>query len=170
MAKEVNVAKYKEMYLEFIEKKHTAVLSFVDEDGKPFSSTAPFVKKDNKIYIYISEVAEHHRLMERSELVDVLVLGDEATTKNAFATERVRIACQPKRVEEEGHEAVFSLFNELISEKMMNVFRGLDFSLFELTPGEGRYVVGFGLAFDLRLDGSTFKHVVVDKENKAGAK
>ena len=53
---------------------------------------------------------------------------------------------------------------------MMTMLRGLDFSLFELTPDMGRYVVGFGLAFNTNLDGSIFEHVVVDKNNKAGAK
>lgn len=48
----------------------------------------------------------------------------------------------------------------------MDILRGLDFSLFELTPFEGRYVVGFGLAFDVTIDGKTFKHVVVDKKSE----
>lgn len=60
--------------------------------------------------------------------------------------------------------------NEAFGEKMMTMLRGLDFSLFELTPDMGRYVVGFGLAFNTNLDGSIFEHVVVDKNNKAGTK
>lgn len=166
----VNEEKYKKMYVEFIEKKHTAVLSFIDEEGKPFSSTAPFVKKDDKLYIYISEVADHYRLANNNEVIDVLLLGDESETKNPFATERVRISCKPTLVNDDGHEEVFELFNELCSKKMIDIFRGLDFSLFELSPIQGRYVVGFGLAFDVTIDGSTFSHVVVDKENKASMK
>lgn len=50
---------------------------------------------------------------------------------------------------------------------MMDLLRGLDFSLFELTPLHGRYVVGFGMAFDLDIDAEVFTHVVVDKKNKA---
>ena len=52
---------------------------------------------------------------------------------------------------------------------MMDVLRGLDFSLFELTPLQGRYVVGFGMAFDLDIDANVFTHVVVDKKKVAQA-
>lgn len=164
MGNKINLDKYKRLFLEFVEKRHTAVLSFVDGEGKPFSSMAPFVKKDNKLYIYISQVAEHYQLMKNSEMVDVLLLADESETKNPFATERVRWACKPKSLGNEGHEDIFELFNDTYSKRLMDVFRGLDFSLFELTPLQGRYVVGFGLAFDVTIDGTKFEHVVVDKK------
>src|SRR5699024_4470348 len=85
-----------QMYVKFLESRQTAVLSFVGKDGKPFSSTTPFVKKDDKLYIYISQIAEHYQLTENSEVVDVLLRADESKTKNPFATERVRFSCTPK--------------------------------------------------------------------------
>jgi len=162
----IKLETYKQKYLDFLESRHTAVLNFVDAEGKPFSSTAPFVKKDNTFYVYISEVAEHFQLMKTSEIVDVIMLADQADSKNPFATERVRYACRPAFLGNDGLEDIFELFNELYNEKMMTLFRGLDFALFELKPFEGRYVVGFGLAFDLTVDGSTFKHVVINKEKE----
>jgi len=155
---------YKQKYLDFLKSRHTAVLNFVDPAGRPFSSTAPFVQKDNRFYVYISEVAEHFQLMKTNEIVDVLILADQADSKNPFATERVRYACRPAFLGNDGLEDIFALFNDLYNEKMMTLFRGLDFAMFELTPLEGRYVVGFGLAFDLTVDGETFNHVVIDKE------
>ncbi|MNW11167.1 hypothetical protein D3C71_2085470 [compost metagenome] len=47
---------------------------------------------------------------------------------------------------------------------MMDLLRGLDFSLFEMNPLKGRYVVGFGMAFDIDLDANLFSHVVIDKK------
>jgi heme iron utilization protein len=49
---------------------------------------------------------------------------------------------------------------------MTGVLRGLDMSLFELSPIEGRYVVGFGQAFDVDIFGGKFDHVVVDKNSR----
>lgn len=164
MKKAVDIEKYKQMYVKFLESRQTAVLSFVGKDGKPFSSTTPFVKKDDKLYIYISQIAEHYQLTENSEVVDVLLRADESKTKNPFATERVRFSCTPKNIGNAGHEAIFDLFNEMYGKSMMDLFRGLDFSLFELSPMSGRYVVGFGLAFDLTIDAEVFEHVVVDKK------
>lgn len=164
MTKTIDIEKYKKMYMDFVQSKQTAVLNFVDEEGKPFSSIVPFVKNNDKLYIYISEVADHYRLTENSEFIDVMVHADESATKNPFATERVRWTCRPKKLGNTGHEEIFNLFDEAFNKNLMDMLRGLDFSLFELTPIKGRYVVGFGLAFDLTIDGETFTHVVVDKE------
>ncbi|HLR01645.1 MAG TPA: pyridoxamine 5'-phosphate oxidase family protein [Virgibacillus sp.] len=161
----IKLESYRQKYLDFLKSRHTAVLNFIDADGKPFSSTAPFVQHNHRFYIYISEVAEHFQLMQTNEVVDVLMLADQADSNNPFATERVRYRCQPAYLGNDGFDDIFKLFDELYNQKMMKVFRGLDFSLFELTPLEGRYVVGFGLAFDLTVDGETFEHVVVDKES-----
>lgn len=168
MAKEIDIAKTKEGYLKFVEEHKNIVLSMVNEEGRPFASCAPFVKKDGKFYVYVSQIAEHYRHLESNEWVDAMIIADESSTQNPFATERARWGCQPKNIGNEGHEEIFGLFNERFNPKLVEVLRGLDFSLFELTPTQGRYVVGFGLAFDTDIDGDVFTHVVVDKEKKAG--
>ena len=167
MVKTIDVEKYKESYLNFMETRKGLILSMLDGEGKPFTSCAPFVKKDGKLYIYISQVAEHYYHMENSEWVDAMMIADESETKNPFATERVRIRCTPKNIGNEGHDDIFDLFNLQFDSKLLDVLRGLDFSLFELTPSMGRYVVGFGMAFDASISGDVFTHVVVDKKNKA---
>lgn len=167
MAKAIDLEKYKKSYLEFMETPKGLVLSMLDGEGKPFTSCAPFVKKDGKLYIYISQVAEHYYHMENSEWIDAMMIADESTTKNPFATERMRMRCKPKNIGNAGHDEIFELFNAQFDSKLLDVLRGLDFSLFELTPSMGRYVVGFGMAFDADISGEVFTHVVVDKKNKA---
>lgn len=169
MVKTIDLEKNKDKYLKFIEGRKNLTLATLDEEGLPFTSCAPFIQKDGKLYIYISQVAEHYRYMEKNDVVDVFLVADESAVPNTFATERARWRCLPRNIGNEGHEELFALFNEKFDAKMLNVLRDLDFSLFELTPTEGRYVVGFGMAFDVNLDGTTFKHVVVDKSNKPGA-
>lgn len=72
--------------------------------------------------------------------------------------------CIPKKLGNEGHEDIFATFNQLFNAKMMELVRSLDFSLFELTPIEGRYVVGFGKAFTIDIANDTLIHVVIDKK------
>jgi len=165
MKKPVDIEKQRSNYEVFLNSRKQVILSLIDEEGKPFTSYAPFVMKDGKFYIYISEIADHYRLMEKNEFVDVFLLADEADTPNKFAAERVRWCCKPVNIGNDGHDDIFALFNEHFSEKMVSLLRGLDFSLFELTPVKGRYVVGFGLAFDLDVASNGFHHVVVDKKN-----
>ncbi|WP_342514403.1 heme iron utilization protein [Sporosarcina sp. FSL K6-1522] len=169
MKKVVDVEKNKEKYLQFVESRKNLILNLLDDKGKPFTSCAPFVKKDGKMYIYISQIAEHYGYMERNDLVDALLIADEAETKNTFATERARWSCVPKNIGNEGHEEIFELFTADHGANLMDVLRGLDFSLFELTPLQGRYVVGFGMAFDLDFEANVFTHVVVDKKKTVEA-
>lgn len=164
MKKPVDVEKNKENYLQFIANRKNLILSLIDDEGKPFISYAPFVKHEGKLYIYISKIAEHYRYMENNEFVDALLIADESATNNKFATERVRWNCTSSNIGNDGHEEIFELFNADHGAAMVNLLRGLDFSLFELTPLQGRYVVGFGLAFDIDVDANLFNHVVIDKK------
>lgn len=165
MTKKIDLEKNKEKYMTFVQQKKTLVLSMLDDEGHPFTSCAPFVQKDGKLYIYISEVAEHYHFLEKNDWIDVFLVADEADSKNAFATERARWNCTPKNIGNDGYEDIFHLFHERHGKAMVEMLRGLDFSLFELTPEKGRYVIGFGLAFDVDIAGDTFVHVVVDKDN-----
>lgn len=164
MKKPVDVEKNKENYLQFINKRKNLILSLIDDEGKPFISYAPFVKKDGKLYIYISKIAEHYGYMENNDFVDAFLIADESETNNKFATERVRWSCTSSNIGNDGYEDIFELFNADHGEAMLKLLRGLDFSLFELTPMKGRYVVGFGLAFNIDVDANVFNHVVIDKK------
>jgi putative heme iron utilization protein len=164
MNKPVDVEKHKDSYLQFVANRKNLILNLIGDDGRPFTSYAPFVKANGKLYIYISRIADHYRYMESNEYVDVLLIADESATTNKFATERVRWSCTSVNIGNEGHDDIFVLFNNDHGAKMMDMLRGLDFSLFEITPLQGRYVVGFGMAFDLDLEANIFNHVVVDKK------
>lgn len=165
MKKTVDIEKQRSNYEQFLKSRKQVILSLIDEEGRPFTSYAPFVMKDGKFYIYISQIADHYNLMEKNEFADAFFIADEAETPNKFAAERARWLCTSANIGNEGYEDIFALFNESFGEKMVDVLRGLDFSLFELTPIKGRYVVGFGLAFDLDVESGGFHHVVIDKKN-----
>lgn len=166
MKKPVDLEKNKENYLNFIATRKIVILSLIGDEGKPFISYAPFVKKEGKLYIYISRIADHYRYMESNDFVDVMLIADESETNNKFATERVRWNCTSSNIGNDGNDDIFELFNNDHGSKMMDLLRGLDFSLFELTPVDGRYVVGFGMAFDLDVEANKFEHVVIDKKKE----
>lgn len=164
MQKSIDIEQIRKNYDAFIRGRKSIVLSFVDSEGKPFSSAAAFVQVNGKFYVYVSRIAEHHQLLEQSEIVDVLCVADQVITQNHFATERARWQCTPKNLGDEGHEEVFAAFDAIHTANMMKLLRTLDFSLFELTPVKGRYVVGFGKAFDINFAEDTLTHVVIDKK------
>ncbi|WP_342558701.1 pyridoxamine 5'-phosphate oxidase family protein [Metasolibacillus sp. FSL K6-0083] len=162
--KPINIEKEKENYLHFIEGRKTCVMSMLNDEGEPFISNSPVVKIGDTFYIYISRIADHYRFIENSKVVDMLLIADEASTHNHFATERLRFKCTPENLGNEGHETIFEAFSNTHGNQIMSLLKTLDFSLFSLTPIEGRYVVGFGKAFDVNPSGTKFEHVVVDKK------
>lgn len=164
MQKIIAIEQITKDYEVFVRSRKSFMLSLVDKEGHPFSSSAAFVRVNGKFYVYVSQIAEHHSLLEQAQYVDVLCVADQAVTQNHFATERARWQCTPKYLGNEGYEEVFAAFNEVHSANMMKLLRTLDFSLFELTPVKGRYVVGFGKAFDIDVAEDTLTHVVIDKK------
>lgn len=64
---------------------------------------------------------------------------------------------------DEGHEHIFERFSETTNAALVRLLRGLDFQLYRLDPLAGRYIVGFGKAYDVDWSGDRFEHVVVDK-------
>lgn len=161
-----DISTIKKQYVDFIHDVKTLIISTIDETGKPFASYAPFVKHEGKLYIYVSQIAHHYHYMNERPEIDVLLIEDEASTSNLFARQRARYACHARNLGNEGHEAVFQLFDAQFNASLMKMLRGLDFSLFELTVVNGRYVVGFGQAFDVDLEGENIVHVTVDKKEE----
>lgn len=165
----INMEEVKNKYLEFTGELRSLMLSTLDEEGNPFISYAPFVAHDNKIYIYISRIANHYHHMDKRPQVDVMLIEDEVASGNLFARQRARFPCTANNVGNEGYPEVFALFEEKFPAKLVTMLRGLDFSLFELTPQTGRYVAGFGLAFDLDLAADQIEHVARDGHASSAA-
>lgn len=151
-------------YQEFIASRKTLVISSTDEQGRPFISYAPYVVHDGRFHVYVSRIAEHYWHLVSNDTVSVLLIADESDTSNLFARQRVRFECAVTRLADTSeHEEVFALFRDGFNPSLINLLQTLDFSLFELAPSNGRYVIGFGKAYDVDLAGTRFDHVVVDK-------
>ena len=150
-------------YQSFPEQSQSIVLSTVGEDGAPNASYAPFVMDEGRnIYIYISTLSTHTRNLQTSGRASVLFIEDEANTEQIFARRRLTYDCatvQLKRDTDHWNQVVDCFqahFGELIQ-----VFRGLsDFQLYQLKPQSGRFVIGFGAAYDINAnDLNTLVHV-----------
>ncbi|WP_019241067.1 MULTISPECIES: HugZ family pyridoxamine 5'-phosphate oxidase [Bacillus] len=166
MTKQIDIDQKREQYNQFVHKCKTIVISSKDQNGHPFISYSPFVQHDGNFYIYISKISDHYSYIEENDVIHVMLLADEQDASNLFARERARFQCTTTNIGNDGYEEIFDKFEEIHGAPMMGVLRGLDLSLFELTPIEGRYVVGFGLAFDIDLPGEKFHHVVREKKDK----
>ncbi|WP_414755769.1 HugZ family protein [Anabaena sp. CCY 9910] len=142
-------------YAGFIQEFQSAIISTISEQGIPNGSYAPFVIDGAKnIYIYVSGLAVHTKNIEANSLVNVLFIDDEAKTNQIFARRRLSFDCTTTLIERESQiwNQVVDKFQERFGQ-IIEVLRGLgDFRIFQLTPKEGRFVIGFGAAYHISGD------------------
>ncbi|NDJ25243.1 HugZ family protein [Nostoc sp. B(2019)] len=142
-------------YEKFTEEFQSVIISTVSAQGIPNSSYAPYMMDDAKnIYIYVSGLASHTKNIYVNPHVSVLFIEDEAQTNQIFARRRLSFDCTAALIERETDK-----WNEIVEQfqerfgQIIEVLRGLgDFRIFQLTPSEGRFVIGFGAAYHISGD------------------
>ncbi|MBD0336942.1 MAG: pyridoxamine 5'-phosphate oxidase family protein [Cyanobacteria bacterium Co-bin13] len=139
-------------YQAFPARRQSLMMSTVMADGMPHASYAPFVMdEDHRLYIYISGLSAHTENLERSGRASVLLIDDESETQQIFARNRLTYDCTAQLLERETltWDRVVSRFETRFG-NIIQMFRQLgDFRIFQLTPYAGRFVVGFGAAYDV---------------------
>lgn len=146
-----------------IKNNKTLVISSLDKENNPRISYSPFVYMNNKLYIYISKVAEHYNNILNNGNISVMIIEDEKDTKITFARNRVSFIGKATRIED--NEEIFEEFSKKQGESIMSMLRKMDFNIFEIVIEKGRYVEGFGKAFDIRNEDNELivEHVKFDK-------
>ena len=150
-------------YQSFTELFQSVVISTVSADNIPNASYAPFVIDESKnIYIYVSGLSTHTQNLYAVPMASVLFIEEESQTKQIFARRRLTFDCTATLVERDTE-----LWNQIVDSfearfgEIIQLLRDLpDFRLFKLTPSKGRFVIGFGAAYDVNPnDLSTLTHV-----------
>ncbi|MFN6561311.1 MAG: HugZ family protein [Nostoc sp. ChiSLP01] len=142
-------------YEKFPEQFESVIISTVSAEIIPNASYAPFVMDDAKnIYIYVSGLATHTKNLHANPHVSVLFIEDEAKSNQIFARTRLSFDCAVTLIERESDK-----WNQIVDQfqkrfgQIIEILRGLpDFRIFQLTPHEGRFVVGFGAAYRIKGD------------------
>jgi len=124
-------------------------------DLQPHASYAPFAYTEAGYFILISDIAQHGQNLKTAKAVSFMMLEDESVSKSIFARRRLSFECVASCIDkssELGCQAISALeqrFGEMITKlSQLN-----DFNLYQLKPIKGRYVKGFGKAFELSGDG-----------------
>ncbi|MEH2058293.1 MAG: pyridoxamine 5'-phosphate oxidase family protein [Nostoc sp.] len=142
-------------YEKFPEAFESVIISTVSAQAIPNASYAPFVMDDCKnIYIYVSGLSTHTKNLDANPHVSVLFIEDEAKSNLIFARRRLSFDCTATLIERETDK-----WNQIVEQfkghfgQFIEVLRGLsDFRIFQLTPSEGRFVIGFGGAYQISGD------------------
>lgn len=149
---ETNLAKAQSQYNTFLETSHSIMLATTSLEGDPNASYAPFIIDEEKnFYIYISNVSTHTQNIIQTKKASILVIEDEAKSSQIFARRRLSFECIASKITEE--TADWDILVNAFSKKfgaIIEHFKGMaDFILIKLKPNKGRFVIGFGMAYDI---------------------
>jgi len=154
----------------FKQSVKTLQLSTLTKEGKPNASYSPFVvDKQGNFYIFVSQLASHTQDLLANPQASILLIQDEADTRQIFARRRISYQCDVEIVDADSSD--YLLMINMLEERFGNVVSLLrtlpDFILFRLTPYQGQYVKGFGKAYKLEGEGLLrLEHINPQVNNK----
>lgn len=139
-------------YTKFLDDISSLILATCSPEGTPNASYAPFVTDDDRnFYIYISGLSTHTQNLATTGKASIMAIEDEAKTTQLFARARLTFECTAQELERDTPhwEAIADRFADRFG-KIIDLFRPLaDFRIVKLMPSSGRFVIGFGAAYDV---------------------
>ncbi len=142
---------------EFRKNRQSLILSSCSKINQPLASYAPFVDdKNGDFYLLLSDMALHSTNLklhnQQKTMISILLIEDENKVRNIFARKRLTYNCSVSlcaRDNENWNKIIKSLKHKFGN--TIDLLASLnDFSLYCLKPHEGRYVRGFGQAYELK--------------------
>lgn len=137
----------------------STVLATTHEDGSPLASYTPFVTSEQQagLWILVSDLAGHAANLAVQKQCSTLILRDEKDSSQIYLRERLQYEMTATEIQR--NESVWmNGISELRARHgaLIETLKTLsDFRLFLLTPNSGRYVVGFGQAYELKVGSLT---------------
>lgn len=155
-------------YQTFTQQFQSIIISTVNQNGIPNASYAPFVIDENKnIYIFVSGLSTHTQNLQAVPKASVLFIDDESNTQQIFARRRLNYECNASLLSRDTQSWIQIISNfEARFGNIIQLMRDLpDFRIFKLIPFAGRFVVGFGAAYE--IDSSDLNRLIhlTGKEN-----
>lgn len=158
-------SKNQEQVGDFLAEKKTLSLSTLDEAGKPWTSTSPYVVVEDKIYLFIGKIAEHYSNMKRDSRVSLMVVSSVEEAMNPFVLKRATFQSDAREIADIP-EDLWTRWKERFQEHLLVQLRSMGFSLFEIPLSQGRFVTGYGKAFDVTWDNGNWQQEAVTMDKK----
>lgn len=139
-------------YVDFPHQVQSLMLSTVTPEGQPQASYTPFVMgRDRTFYIFVSGLSSHTQNLQKTPQAGILLIEDETQATQIFARRRLMYDCVVNLIDR--HDPQWSGLADQFKQRFGNLVDMLrqlpDFQIFRLMPQGGRFVVGFGAAYDI---------------------
>ena len=140
-------------YATFLDAFRSVVLATVGAGGRPHASYAPFVRDERRhLYCLVSGMAEHTPNLQATGRACALFLEDEASAAQIFARRRLTYDCRADflAADDPLRADVARRFTERFGGIAKQLLSMPDFRPVRLIPEGGRFVIGFGAAFEVQ--------------------
>ncbi len=141
-----------ERYQAFPHQFESVILGTLSSQGEPQASYAPCVIDEGRnIYIFVSGLSAHTQNLTATSKASALFIQDESHTSQIFSRQRLSYSCTATLVDRQSDrwQTITEQFESRFG-SIIEVMKGLaDFRIFRLSPQAGRFVVGFGAAYDV---------------------
>jgi putative heme iron utilization protein len=146
-------------FLALREHCNGALLATLTDNQLPCASYAPLVWIDDHYYLFLSDLAEHTRNLKRCSSISLMLIEAEEQAANAFMRQRITLqgTAETIRRDDSSFARVLALFHHRFGKVMKMIEPLADFHLFRLQLQNGRFVRGFGQAYD--LSGEHLQHL-----------
>ncbi|RDU65001.1 HugZ family heme oxygenase [Helicobacter didelphidarum] len=138
----------------------SVLLASLSRDNKPHISYSPLLRYADRYFLYISEVAQHcGNLKANPDKVQIIFIEDESKTKTIIARKRLTYDAHVKFLpRDDFFDKVYDNFEKRVENINksggVSTIRGMtDFHLVEIDFQEGRFVKGFGSAYQIDKHG-----------------
>ena len=149
---------------QFLDSRLTLSLAVVQANGAPIASYAPFVEFDGGLFILVSELAQHTQALKSATQASVMIMADEGDCDTVYARRRLQYDMHIEPIARDS--AIWQTVSQALLTRHGDVVTQLlelsDFNMFKFEPMSGRYVKGFGRAYELPenvLVGEPSKHL-----------
>lgn len=135
---------------------NSVCLATLSPNGEVVCSYAPFVSTEFGNFIYISEVSEHFaNIKHNPNNLEAMFLEDESKAASVILRKRLRYRTQASFIDRgELFDKIYDEFERQTggSGGIKTIRNMLDFHLVKLDFIKGRFVKGFGQAYDIKGD------------------
>lgn len=136
---------------DFVDRCKSLQLATVAQDGRPHASYAPFYRSDDgDFHVFVSTLSSHTDNLS-SGVASILLIEDESRTFQIYARTRLGFSCECVRMQPDdaNYQAVLDRMEQRHGAVIQTLRTLADFRLFRLRPGQGRFVLGFGQAYEV---------------------
>lgn len=148
---------FQQALLSLIQDNKTLALATLNKEQHAEASSTPYVFHGGDFWIFVSQLSSHTENLLRHKKASVLIV--EPQHDNVFAPTRATIQCTASITEGLRRETILDLMTEQLGETVTMLRQLPDFYLIKLQPKNGRFIAGFGKAFDIAFPELHLVHV-----------